>query len=82
MKMATPKKDAMVHRFLHLSDIHFGQEKDGTLVKHDHVRNALIIDVKNLPRSESLRRASSLQTTFHILERQTNTKRRQSGWRS
>jgi 3',5'-cyclic AMP phosphodiesterase CpdA len=38
----------MVHRFLHLSDIHFGQEKDGTLVKHDHVRNALVSDVKKL----------------------------------
>jgi hypothetical protein len=38
----------MVHRFLHVSDIHFGQEKDGTLVKHDHVRNALVADVKNL----------------------------------
>jgi len=38
----------MVHRFLHLSDIHFGQEKDGTLVKHDHVRNALVKDVKKV----------------------------------
>ena len=38
----------MAHRFLHLSDIHFGQEKDGTLVKHDRVRDALIVDVKKL----------------------------------
>jgi len=38
----------MKHRFLHLSDIHFGQEKGGTLVKHDHVRSALIADVKQL----------------------------------
>ena len=38
----------MVHRFLHLSDIHFGQEKDGTLVKHEHVRTALVADVKKL----------------------------------
>jgi len=36
----------MVYRFLHLSDIHFGQEKNGTLVKHDQVRNALITDAK------------------------------------
>lgn len=46
--MTTPKKDAMVHRFLHLSDIHFGLEKGGTLVKHESVRNALISDVKTL----------------------------------
>ena len=45
--MTTPKKDAMVHRFLHLSDIHFGQE-GGTLVKHGSVRDALIGDVKAL----------------------------------
>jgi hypothetical protein len=38
----------MAHRFLDLSDIHFGQEKDGTLVRHDHVRNALVGDVKKL----------------------------------
>ncbi len=36
----------MVHRFLHLSDIHFGQEKkDGPMVKHDHIRAALVQDV-------------------------------------
>jgi hypothetical protein len=34
----------MIHRFLHLSDIHFGQEKDGSLVKHDHIRDALVGD--------------------------------------
>lgn len=38
----------MVLRFLHLSDIHFGQEKDGTLVKHDRVRDAMVADVKKL----------------------------------
>jgi hypothetical protein len=37
-----------VQRFVHLSDIHFGQEKNGTLVKHDHIRNALITDAKDL----------------------------------
>lgn len=41
----------MKHRFLHLSDIHFGQEKDGTLVKHDHVRNALLADVEELAKN-------------------------------
>jgi 3',5'-cyclic AMP phosphodiesterase CpdA len=38
----------MVLRFLHLSDIHFGQEKDGTLIPHDFVRDELIKDVKKL----------------------------------
>jgi 3',5'-cyclic AMP phosphodiesterase CpdA len=38
----------MVHRFLHLSDIHFGQERDGTLVKHDHIRQALVSDAEGL----------------------------------
>lgn len=47
--MSTREKDAVVHRFLHLSDIHFGQEnKDGTIVKHESVRDALISDVKTL----------------------------------
>jgi 3',5'-cyclic AMP phosphodiesterase CpdA len=34
--------------FLHLSDIHFGQEKDGTSITHDFVRDGLIKDVKKL----------------------------------
>lgn len=38
----------MVHRFLHLSDIHFGQEKNGKLVKHDYIRNALLNDAETL----------------------------------
>jgi 3',5'-cyclic AMP phosphodiesterase CpdA len=46
--MSTPKNDAIIHRFLHLSDIHFGQEEGGTLVKHESVRDALISDVKTL----------------------------------
>lgn len=37
----------MAYRFLHLSDIHFGQ-KSGTVAKHDHIRNALLTDAKNL----------------------------------
>jgi hypothetical protein len=32
---------------LQLSDIHFGQ-KSGTVAKHDHIRNALLTDAKNL----------------------------------
>jgi len=38
----------MALRFLHLSDIHFGQEKDGTLITHDFVRDQLIKDARKL----------------------------------
>jgi 3',5'-cyclic AMP phosphodiesterase CpdA len=37
----------MGYRFLHLSDIHFGQ-KSGTVAKHDHIRNALVKDAESL----------------------------------
>jgi hypothetical protein len=37
----------MACRFLHLSDIHFGQ-KSGTVAKHNHIRNALLMDAKHL----------------------------------
>jgi len=40
----------MSHRFVHLSDLHFGQEKHGTLSKHEAVRKALLRDVKELAR--------------------------------
>jgi predicted phosphodiesterase len=36
------------YRFVHLSDIHFGQERDGTLVVHEDVRNMLIRDCAEL----------------------------------
>lgn len=37
------------HRFVHLSDIHFGQERsDGSIKVHDDVRNQLIADCKVL----------------------------------
>jgi hypothetical protein len=32
------------YRFIHLSDIHFGQEKNGTLVIHNDARNKLVED--------------------------------------
>jgi hypothetical protein len=38
----------MTHRFIHLSDIHFGQERQGTLPKHEAVRKALLKDAKQL----------------------------------
>src|ERR1039458_5391037 len=34
----------MLYRFVQLSDIHFGQERDGTLVKHEDVRMHLLTD--------------------------------------
>ena len=38
----------MVYRFVHLSDIHFGQERNGTLEVHEDVRNALLMDASEL----------------------------------
>lgn len=38
----------MTQRFIHLSDIHFGQEKQGTLPKHEAVRKAVLKDAKQL----------------------------------
>ncbi len=35
-------------RFVQLSDIHFGQERDGTLVIHDDVRSELLADAATL----------------------------------
>lgn len=36
------------YRFVQLSDIHFGQERDGTLVVHDDVRSMLLRDAGEL----------------------------------
>jgi hypothetical protein len=36
------------YRFVHLSDIHFGQERDGTLAKHEDVREELLADCESL----------------------------------
>lgn len=38
----------MSFAFLHLSDIHFGQEKGGRLVTHTDVRERLLDDVRLL----------------------------------
>ena len=40
----------MSYRFVHLSDIHFGQERDGSLVKHEDVREELLTDCITLRR--------------------------------
>jgi predicted MPP superfamily phosphohydrolase len=40
----------MIYRFVHLSDIHFGQ-RSGTVAKHDSVRAALINDAKTIARA-------------------------------
>lgn len=41
-------KDA--YRFVHLSDIHFGQERNGTLKTHDDVRRELLQDCREMRR--------------------------------
>jgi hypothetical protein len=38
------------YRFIHLSDIHFGQERDGTLVIHEDARQKLIEDCADFAR--------------------------------
>jgi predicted phosphodiesterase len=38
------------YRFVHLSDIHFGQEKNGTLVIHEDVRDELVLDAERMAR--------------------------------
>jgi len=38
----------MTYRFVQLSDIHFGQERGGTLVTHEDVRRKLIDDAAGL----------------------------------
>jgi predicted phosphodiesterase len=38
----------MAQRFVHLSDLHFGQEKHGTLPKHEAVRKAILKDLNDL----------------------------------
>ena len=38
----------MVYRFVHVSDIHFGQERNGTLAVHEDVRSTLLADASEL----------------------------------
>src|SRR5258706_16467623 len=35
-------------RVLHISDIHFGQEKKGERIRHDDVREQLLVDLDSL----------------------------------
>jgi predicted phosphodiesterase len=41
----------IVYRFVQLSDIHFGQERNGTLVIHEDVRRELLIDAAKLAKT-------------------------------
>jgi hypothetical protein len=43
-----PKHAIMTLRFIQLSDIHFGQERDGSLPEHEDVRHRLIADAAEL----------------------------------
>lgn len=51
-------------RFVHLSDIHFGQEKDGTLPTHEDVRINLVADCQT--QAEELGPASGLLITGDV----------------
>ncbi len=64
----------MVLRFLHLSDIHFGQEKDGTLITHDFVRDelshpSLLSELKRRPSRPQPFRRSPLRSNLDHLNR-------------
>ena len=61
----------MKHSFVHLSDIHFGQEKNGSVVVHDDVRKALISDVAALAKKRG--RASRILVTGDIAYSGTRT---------
>ena len=67
--------ELMKHRFLQSAGHSLGQERDGTLVKHDHVRSALLADVKELAKNRETRRAFSLRVIFHILENRVSIRR-------
>jgi hypothetical protein len=54
----------MKHRFVHLSDIHFGQEKNGSIVIHEDVRRELILDVAAMTKKRG--RASRVLVTGDI----------------
>src|SRR5437016_1580697 len=41
----------MVYRFVQLSDIHFGQERGGSLPPHEDVRHTLLADTTQLAES-------------------------------
>ena len=52
--------------FVHLSDIHFGQEKGGQIRIHEDVRESLIEDVGRAVRNLEAGRASGIIVTGDI----------------
>ena len=52
--------------FVHLSDIHFGQEKGGRICIHDDVKNRLIDDVRLVARNLESGRAAGIIVTGDI----------------
>jgi predicted phosphodiesterase len=52
--------------FVHLSDIHFGQEKDGSLWIHDDVKERLIDDVGSMTKSFNGERVTGIIVTGDI----------------
>lgn len=71
----------MATTYIHLSDIHFGQEKGGTVVTHNDVKARLIDDVRKVtgryPNRESTE--SSSPVTSRTLENPMNTRMRLVG---
>ena len=52
--------------FVHLSDIHFGQEKGGQIKIHDDIKDCLIEDVKLVAKSLESGRAAGIIVTGDI----------------
>lgn len=52
--------------FVHLSDIHFGQEKDGTLWVHNDVKERLVDDVRAVAKTLKTGRAAGIIVTGDI----------------
>ena len=53
----------MTYRFLHLSDIHFGQERNGKVVIHDDVREELLRDCRSQSEPKALGPADGILVT-------------------
>ena len=65
--------------FVHLSDIHFGQETGGTVHVHNDVKERLIEDVRCVARSSSTGRATGIIVTGDIAFRGRGNEYRDAG---
>ena len=63
------------HRFVHLSDIHFGQEKSGDRPVHEDVRNELLRDCEHFSQHITGKANESLsQVMLPIVAKKSNMK--------